>query len=177
MLSFTAGGSQISWGPVFDHTISYLRKKSAFSFLLNVSLLSSLTIGLWNSLKTETYPVVLPSGVSEEVRRENNTCETLKTCHTLIVRALCFFSHYECQRALTVSTDNAEMKIPQKTAEGFQCNLLWEKNIMVSILGPFVCIFVIQVVLKHFQRMKRVLTARGNSILCPAFETPRVPLK
>ncbi len=103
----------------------------------------------------------------------------VKTCHTLIVR-VCVFSltmSVSLKRALTVSTDNAEMKIPQKTAEGFQCHLFWEKNIMVSILGPFVCIFVIQVVLKHFQRMKRVLTARRNSILCPAFETPRVPLK
>lgn len=167
MLSFTGGGSQISWGPVFDHTRSYLRKKSALSFLLNVSLSSSLTIGLWNSLKTN-YRKTIPSPcrVMSQRRSRGRTTHVrlwVKPMSHPDHQSPVFFSLCECQFKESSHSHHWQCR----NENGFRCHLLWEKNVMVSMLGPFVCIFVIQVVLKHFQGKKRM-----GTVSCPACETP-----
>lgn len=98
---------------LWSHKI-LLEEEKCFLFSSKCSLSSFLSIGLWNSLKTENYPVVLPSCVPEEVRRENNTCEALSQnlCHTLIIRALCFSltMGVSLKRALTVSRNENSPK-------------------------------------------------------------------
>lgn len=103
----------------------------------------------------------------------------VKPCHTLIVRALCFFSHYECQFKERSHSQHWQCRNENspKDSWGFSMSFVMRKE-HNGISGWALCVYICDSGgLETLPKKKRVLAARGNSILCPAFETPRVPLK